>query len=217
MEKVNTTQKRELLLLLKTLADEQRLTMLALMNGGQERTVTEMAGLFDLSEPTISHHVGKLHGAGLLRLRMAGNQRFYTVNEIGLAKFKAYVAEIDQLPTEAPRKASDESWLDALDTMSAADKKVLREYTENGQITQFPAKNAKWLVMLRWLATRFEPDVRYTEKQVNAILSPLHEDYATMRRSLVEYGFMRREQGGGDYWLTPTDETDRERRLRHER
>ena len=214
---MNANQKRELLLLLKTLADEQRLTMLAMMNGGKERTVGEMATLFDLSEPTISHHVGKLHSAGLLRLRMAGNQRFYTVNEKGLAKFKAYVAEIDQLSAEAPRKASDESWLDALDTMSAADKKVLREYTENGRITQFPAKNAKWLVMLRWLATRFEPDVRYTEKQVNAILLPLHEDYATMRRSLVEYGFMRREQGGGDYWLTPTEETDRERRLRHER
>jgi hypothetical protein len=48
--------------------------------------------------------------------------------------------------------------------------------------------------------------VRYTEKQINALLTEVHPDYATLRRSLVEYGFMRRERGGGDYWLTPENE-----------
>lgn len=193
-----------LLLLLKTVGDEQRLTMLRLMHN-QERNVGELAGLLDLSEPTVSHHLGKLHSAGLLKLRMAGNQRFYRVNIQKLMQFKEMVANIEVMPEKIEDKSSDETWIDALN-WDEADKKVLRDYTLNGRLTQIPVKSKKEVVILRWLATKFQPGVRYTEKQVNAIVTEVHEDYATLRRNLVEYGFMRRERGGGDYWLTPEDE-----------
>lgn len=201
---MNIAQREDLLLLLKTLADEQRLTMIGLMNK-TERNVSEMAELLKLSDPTVSHHVSKMHSAGLLRLRMAGNQRFYSINLDRLAKFKAYAAEIENLPTEAPLEESDDTWIDVLD-WDAEDKKVLKEYTRSGKLIQVPSKQKKWLVLLRWLATRFEPDTHYTEKQVNAILTQVHEDYATIRRDLVDYGFLRRERGGGDYWLAPENE-----------
>jgi hypothetical protein len=203
MIRMDAVQQSDLLLLLKTLADEQRLTMVGLMSQ-RECTVTEMAGLLALSEPTISHHVSKMHSAGLLRLRMAGNQRFYRINEIRLATFKSYAANIDSLPTEPLSKEEEHAWIDALD-WDAADKKVLRDYTKNERLVQFPTKDKKWLVILRWLATKFEPGVCYKEKQVNAVLTQFHEDYAVLRRSLVDYGFMRRERGGGNYWLTPED------------
>lgn len=201
---MDNTQQDDLLLLLKTLADENRLTMVGLMNK-HERTVTEMAELLNLSEPTISHHVSKLHSAGLLRLRMAGNQRFYQINPTRLAKFKAYAAEIEVQPDEPQPEVSDNAWIDALD-WDAADKKVLRDNTSNGRLTQLPTKEKKWLVILRWLVTQFQPGMHYTEKQVNAILTAIHPDYAALRRYLVDYGFMRRERGGGDYWLTPENE-----------
>jgi len=201
---MDTAQRSDLLLLLKALADEQRLTMVSLMSE-RECTVGEMAGLLQLSEPTISHHVSKMHSAGLLRLRMAGNQRFYRINEVRLATFKAYTAEIESRPTDSHDKESDNAWIDALD-WDAADKKVLHDYTKSGRLTQFPVKDKKWLVIMRWLATKFEQGVTYNEKQVNAILTQFHEDYAVLRRSLVDYGFMRRERGGGHYWLTPEDE-----------
>jgi hypothetical protein len=196
---MNITEQRDLLALLKTLADEQRLTMVGLMNN-QERTVSEMAVLLQLSEPTISHHVSKLHSVGLLNLRMAGNQRFYRINEQRLAVFKSYAAHIESLPAVPQNETSDNAWIDALG-WPAEDKKVLRDYTLNGRLTQLPTKEKKWLVVLRWLASRFEPTRRYTEKEVNALLTEVHEDYATMRRNLAEYGFMRRERGGGNYWL----------------
>jgi hypothetical protein len=159
----------------------------------------------NLSEPTVSHHVGRLHGAGLLNLRMAGNQRFYRLNPTRMATFKAYAAEIETLPVEPAPESVDNAWIDTLDWVEA-DKKVLRDYTVGGRLAQLPTKEKKWLVVLRWLATRFEPGTRYTEKQVNARLTEVHDDYATLRRNLVEYGFMRRQRGGGDYWLTPDDE-----------
>jgi len=194
-----------LLHLLKTVGDEHRLTMLRLMCG-QERNVGEMAELLNISEPTVSHHISKLHSAGLLNLRMAGNQRFYRVNPKKLAQFKEMIAHIEIAPEEKARDTSGNVWIDALD-WDEADKKVLRDYTENGRLTHIPVKPKKEIVVLRWLATKFQPGLHYTEKQVNAIVTEIHEDYATLRRNLVEYGFMRRERGGGDYWLTPDDET----------
>jgi len=191
--------------LLKTVADEQRLTMIRLMHG-QERNVGELAGLLALSEPTVSHHLSKLHSAGLVNLRMAGNQRFYRVNLKKLAQFKAMVANIETPPEEQARATSDNAWIDALD-WDEADKRVLRDYTRDGHLTQMPTKDKKCLVILRWLAARFQPGLHYSEKQVNAILTEVYHDYALLRRTLVDYGFMRRERGGSDYWLTPDDET----------
>jgi len=83
---------------------------------------------------------------------------------------------------------------------------VLRDYVADGRLPNLPSKVNKWLVILRWIATKFEPGKHYTEKQVNAILRDINEDYATVRRYLIDYGYMRRELGGGDYWLTPENE-----------
>jgi len=201
---MTTFDPHDLLVLLKALADEQRLKMVGLMSN-QERNVGDLAQLLQLSEPTISHHLSKMHSIGLLNQRMAGTQRFYRVNETRMAVFKSYVANIESLALLPLDDTSGSAWIDALD-WEAADKKVLRDYTLNGRLVQFPTKEKKWLVVLRWLATKFAPDIRYSEKQVNAILTAIHDDYATMRRNLVEYGFMRRERGGGDYWLADEDE-----------
>lgn len=201
---MNTGQQADWLHLLKTVADENRLTMIGLM-GVQERTVGEMAGLLDLSEPTVSHHVSKLRGAGLLLLRMDGNQRFYRTNPARLEQFRRYAAEIGTLPDDTQQTA-DNAWIEALD-LPEDDKQVLRTYTSGGRLVQIPTREKRWLVILRWLVTLFEPGARYTEKEVNAILTRVNADYALLRRDLVEYGFMRRERGGGDYWLTPENES----------
>ncbi len=190
--------------MVKALADEKRFKML-LMMVKQERTVTEMAQLTDLSEPTVSHHVSKLHTAGFLKLRMAGNQRFYSFNPRQLESFKNFLELIEKHDEEPQPIKSDDAWIDLLD-WSTDDKKVLYDYTMSGKLTQMPTKEKKWLVVLRWIATKFEVGVRYSEQQVNNIIKEIHPDYATIRRNLVEYGFMRRERGGGSYWLTPEDE-----------
>ena len=42
--------------------------------------------------------------------------------------------------------------------------------------------------------------MRYSEKKVNEILLRYSDDTATLRRCLVEFGFMDRAGGGRDYW-----------------
>ncbi len=198
-------QQSPLLETLKAVADSSRLTILRLLNQS-EYTVGDLAREVNLGEPTVSHHLSKLREAGLVTLRMAGNQRFYRINASGLAHFKQAVEQIEQLPARPEPVNADEAWITALG-WSAEDQQVLREYTRAGQITHLPSKQKKLLVLLRWLATRFEPERLYTEAEVNTQLKRVYEsDFVSLRRDLVDLGYLRRERGGGKYWLAPEGE-----------
>jgi hypothetical protein len=55
-------------------------------------------------------------------------------------------------------------------------------------------------VVLRRLVRSFALGQRYTEKEVSQILSGFHEDFASLRRMLVDYRFMARTNSV--YWRT---------------
>lgn len=198
-------QMMDFLPMLKALAQDKRLMIMAL-TGDAELSVGEIAAQLELTEPTASHHISKLHGVGLLRLRMAGNQRFYRANEERLAVLRRYIGEIDQLPVLPETVVSDDSWIDDLPFDDFV-KDVLRTHTVNGRLRKIPSKRKKFLAVMEWLASKFEPGQRYSEAQVSEVMKSAHDDYATLRRGLVAEGYMRRERGGGDYWLTPEDDT----------
>ena len=198
------TQLPDVLDLLKTLADPSRLRMVSWL-AEREQTTTELAERLALSEPTVSHHIARLHAAGLLRLRMAGTQRFYRLNPDRMVRLRAYVAELDKPWEEPADLVNDRSWIEAL-PFTPEEKRVLGQYTYNGRLRRFPNKEKRWLIILRWLASLFEPERRYTEREVNAVLGRVHDDVAAIRRDLIDFGFLRRARGGGDYWLTPEDE-----------
>lgn len=68
----------------------------------------------------------------------------------------------------------------------------------NGRIVTMPAKRSRRLALLNFIAQGFDVGVRYTESEVNRTLRDLHEDYAALRRYLVDEGFMSRDHGV--YW-----------------
>ena len=79
------------------------------------------------------------------------------------------------------------------------DRKVLGDFlTADGRLKAIPMQEKKRLVVLRRLAQAFSVDERYSEKQVNEILRQVHLDTATLRRLLVDHGFLLRSQGV--YW-----------------
>ncbi|MFR2551837.1 MAG: DUF2087 domain-containing protein [Clostridioides difficile] len=41
---------------------------------------------------------------------------------------------------------------------------------------------------------QFERGKKYSEKEVNQILESIYDDFATIRRYLIEYGFMSRNK-----------------------
>jgi hypothetical protein len=62
-------------------------------------------------------------------------------------------------------------------------------------------KEKKKIVILKKIAGQFARDRKYSEKEINAILEDIYDDFATIRRYLIEYGFMDRLQDGKEYWL----------------
>ena len=71
-----------------------------------------------------------------------------------------------------------------------------------GRLRVWPSKLKDQKQALAWLAARFEPGRRYHEREVNELLNSLHafEDWALLRRSLYDYGFLDRERDGSAYW-----------------
>ncbi|MNW69193.1 hypothetical protein D3C74_481460 [compost metagenome] len=49
--------------------------------------------------------------------------------------------------------------------------------------------------------SRFDAKKKYSEKEVNEILRTVDSDYATLRRYLIEYGFIDRKDDGSLYWV----------------
>jgi hypothetical protein len=75
---------------------------------------------------------------------------------------------------------------------------VLRAFVRGERLLRVPAQRNKRLVVLDFVARAFEPGTRYTEQEVNEMLSARHPDYAALRRYLVDEGFLARENG--IYW-----------------
>jgi hypothetical protein len=106
-------------------------------------------------------------------------------------------ADQDFMPIRRSATMVDERY-----TVTEAERAViLAKYFKGDRLSEFPVKQKRKLVVLDRIAKAFESGRRYTEKQVNEVLLPVYDDYATIRRYLVEYGFLDRDPGGGAYWV----------------
>lgn len=82
--------------------------------------------------------------------------------------------------------------------------KILETYFKNGlggAIETFPSKEKRKIVILQQIMKRFETGKQYNEKEVNEVLKTAYSDYVTIRRYLIEYGFMDRSNDGAMYWV----------------
>jgi hypothetical protein len=68
----------------------------------------------------------------------------------------------------------------------------------NGQLYQLEHDS---LILLREISQRFQSGRIYREKEINEILKDVYDDYVTLRRYLIEHGFLDRKPDGSQYWL----------------
>lgn len=71
-------------------------------------------------------------------------------------------------------------------------------FVRDGRLTALPRRRALLLMACGFLAERFEPDRLYDEHEVNVILADDAPDPATLRRLLVDHGFLGRK--ASVYW-----------------
>lgn len=71
----------------------------------------------------------------------------------------------------------------------------------NGPLVKFPKKEKQKLATLRVIIKRFEQEKTYSEKEINEVLKNVYADFVTLRRYLIEYGFLDRKDDGSEYWV----------------
>ncbi|KAF6576717.1 MULTISPECIES: DUF2087 domain-containing protein [unclassified Paenibacillus] len=83
-------------------------------------------------------------------------------------------------------------------------QKVLTKYFPNGtdgRLKTFKMQEKHKLIVLREIAGRFMKGQIYHEKDINAILQEVYDDYVTVRRYMIEYSLLDRKPDGSEYWL----------------
>lgn len=156
---------------------------------------TEIAKALGVTPSTVRHQ------RFVFRERARGAKLFlaaWTLAEEGKNKQNCE-AEEALLPPHEGAKMVDERYV----ITEEENRKILENvfYTlEPLKLKVFSKKEKKKIVILRQVAAQFEPERRYTEPEVNAILKDIWEDFATMRRYLIEYGYLDRTKDGKTYW-----------------
>lgn len=82
--------------------------------------------------------------------------------------------------------------------MTDDEAQVLARFFHGDRLVGIPSQRSKRLVVLERLALEIDPGTRYAESEVNALLRRFHDDHATLRRLLVDEGFL--DRSGGEYW-----------------
>ncbi|BAY22148.1 ArsR family transcriptional regulator [Calothrix sp. NIES-2100] len=174
----------------KALADESRLKILGIL-ANRDCSVEELAVLLQLKEPTISHHLTKLKELDLVSMHPEGNTHFYRLESETLQNLSKTVLTPEKIVSLSEDFDSDLWANKVLQNYLAGDELVLH-------LKEIPASRKKRLVILKWLASKFEPDIQYPERLVNETLKRYHPDCATLRRELIASQLMQRENGV--YW-----------------
>ena len=187
-KQVELTQ-NEMLAFFKALADPNRLKIIGLLVE-QALSGEQLAAMLNLRPSTVSHHLSLLSELGLVRAR---SESYYNIYEL-------VTDRLDELGKKFLSLGAISSSATSVD-LEAYDRKVIRDYfMDDGRLKTIPGQRKKLEAVLRYIIAAFEMGTRYTEKQVNEILSKYHADTATLRRELVGYRLLQRTGNGEEYW-----------------
>ena len=179
-----------LLTALKALSDASRLRIVGLLAEGKPMSVEQLARALGLTPGTVVHHLKRLRDAGLVESRARPPYMDYSLRLERLAQIGGELHRMarDQAG-DGERDATLPEWA------GREEAKVLRAFFDGDRLLSIPAQHSKRLIVLRLLAeSTFERKRRYPEKEVNQKLAVRHPDAASLRRHLVDEGFMARKQ-----------------------
>jgi DNA-binding transcriptional ArsR family regulator len=185
----------ELLARVNALADDTRLRILELIAEHDELSSQEVITRLNLTQSTVSRHLKQLQ-VYLTERRGEGANKIYSLNPIQL---NMTIRALERLAAgEVEAREEQESG----EEQSELPLEVRKFLNRQGRITRWPEKFKDQPPLLAYLATKFETGRSYTEKQVNEVLQEqiVFDDFVTLRRGLIDFGFLGREPDGSKYW-----------------
>ncbi len=167
----------------KCLSDASRLRIVQALSTGDMYTEL-LAERLELTPSTVSFHMKKLEDAGLAVSR---KEQYYTVYSLDRSVLEKTLAE---LAASRPEEADEQQKRE-----EEYRRKVIKAFFEYGKLRAIPVQRKKKLICYERIAEQFELGKVYEEKELNAIISPIHEDYCTIRRDMISEGILKRDGG----------------------
>lgn len=181
---------------LKALADASRLQV---VNALIERPhcAEELAERLGRAPSTVSFHLRKLDEAGLVTKQKT---QYYLVYALRDDLLRLTLKELVSLPSAADGAARRRA--------ERARSQVMRAFFRGGVLVQMPKQWRKRRIVLEQFLGKFQAGRRYREQEVNEIIKTLYPDHCTIRRMLVDEGYMARD--GQHYELIAAEARARE-------
>lgn len=169
--------------IMKSLADTSRLHVLnSLMEKPQY--VEELSHRLNLAVSTVSFHLKKLEKAGLV---VKKKEQYYTIYSLRDDIFNLTLRELTAF-NNMNKYAQEER-------IKKYREKVKKTFFKRGKLLKLPVQRKKKLIVLDEFLHKFKTGKKYTEKEVNEIITPLFDDYCTVRRLMIEEKMMKRSGG----------------------
>lgn len=83
----------ELALICKALGDENRVQIIKMLTGG-ELCACKILDAFNITQPTLSHHMKILTDCNLVNWRKEGKWTYYSINSRKFSEFKSAVSKL---------------------------------------------------------------------------------------------------------------------------
>ena len=145
------------------------------------------------------------------------NQRFAIREKYKQAKVLVALVELMEEKGQATpktQKPDKNNLVDIHPTATSVDERyaitqaekddILKRYfgpDNNLLIKGFPVKEKRKIIIMQKLIGDFEASRKYSEQEVNDILKSYYEDYVSVRRCMIQYGFLDRNGDGTQYWV----------------
>ena len=167
----------------RVLSEPMRLRILGSL---AERPMTgvEIAARLELTPATVSHHLTRLQKVGLVTATAEGTSKRFALN-----------ASFFDPRTMAPPNSASAGPVGAITDADRERTRTLKNFFDGRRLRTIPARRKQLVIVIQELLGWFEPGREYPEREVNDILREAHEDVATLRRELVDYGYLRRADG----------------------
>lgn len=76
---------------------------------------------------------------------------------------------------------------------------TIERFFKDGKLTTIPRKTKDKTLLFEKLSHEFEPKKDYTEKEINDVLKIYYDDFAILRRFLVDNQYLVRDDYGKIY------------------
>lgn len=174
---------KECIKIFKALSDKSRLLIITNLIEGP-MYVELLAERLSLSPSTVSFHLKKLEECGIVYSFKEQYYVMYHINERILSQTIVGLISLGKQEKDVQHQRELEYR-----------QSVIKAFFGYGKLKSIPVQQKKRKIVLEEVGKAFIGGRTYTEREVNIIIADFHDDFCTIRREMVGFNILERENG----------------------